>query len=81
MKLKKKNSEFGRTIYQRIISRKGFRCAYCGRKKKGAYRIVDGQRSCEVCNRSYDYKEPKLAVKCPVCKGHGYFKEVMRVEP
>jgi len=57
-----------------IISRKGFKCAYCGKKRKGAYKIVDGEKSCELCNRAYDYKPPAvLAIVCPVCNGKGHF--------
>lgn len=51
-----------------IISKKGFKCAYCGKQKKGAYKIVDNEKSCETCNRAYDYIPPKHIIKCPCCK-------------
>lgn len=62
------------------ISTKGFRCAFCGKQRKGAWRYVDGGRSCEICNREYDppkcntceLKQPQLKIKCPLCKGKGY---------
>lgn len=57
------------------ISRIGFHCAYCGKKKKGAYKIVDGLQSCEKCNRAYDYipSKPEKVI-CPICKGLGYIE-------
>ena len=62
-------SRFGKKkmIY---ISKRGFICAFCNRKRKGAYTFSDGERSCEKCNRGYDYK-PKITglyINCPVCK-------------
>ena len=55
-----------------IIAKKPFKCAYCGKMKKGAYKIVDDDKSCEVCNRAYDYISPKLCAECPTCQGKGY---------
>jgi hypothetical protein len=55
------------------ISRKGFKCAYCDKFRKGAYKIVDGMRSCESCNRAYDYHAPEIRILCKVCNGKGYF--------
>ena len=55
-----------------IIAKKSFKCAYCGKMKKGAYKIVDDNRSCEVCNRAYDYVSPKLCAEFPTCQGKGY---------
>lgn len=46
---------------------KGFTCYYCGKKRFGAWRWVDGKRSCESCNRKYDYKPPEINVRCPMC--------------
>jgi hypothetical protein len=57
-------------------SKNGFKCAYCGQKCKGAYKIVDDEKSCEQCNRAYDYKpsKEKTEIKCPVCKGEGILR-------
>lgn len=59
----------------RTLISKGFRCAFCDKHRVGAYRWVDGGRSCENCNRSYD-PPPREVVKiysidCPLCKGKG----------
>ena len=37
-----------------IKSKKRFTCNYCGKRKRGTYRWVDGGKSCEVCNKLYD---------------------------
>lgn len=47
--------------------------------QKGAYKIVDENKSCEVCNRAYDYVVPKLCAECPTCKGKGYLIADMSV--
>jgi hypothetical protein len=57
-----------------IVSRKGFHCDFCNQKKVGAYRIIDGAKSCEKCNRAYDYVAPKKVVECPLCQGKGYLE-------
>jgi hypothetical protein len=48
-----------------------FRCAYCNQKRpKGTiFRFVDGRKSCESCNRLYDYKpnDKEFLTKCPLC--------------
>jgi len=55
-----------------VISKRKFLCGYCGKRKTGAYRWVDGKRSCEKCNRAYDYRAPPpKEVECPVCHGEG----------
>ena len=55
------------------FSRKGFECGYCQKKRKGPYRVVDGYKSCEACNRAYDAPTAKpMRVVCPICKGEGY---------
>ena len=63
------------------ISTRGFICDFCGKKRKGAWRYVDGGRSCEKCNREYEPSNCKVCeyrkigiikVKCPTCKGKGY---------
>ncbi len=51
-----------------------FRCAYCGKTKKGLYRWVDGQMSCGQCNRQ-DEPRKLVRMKCPLCHGSGYFTE------
>ncbi len=56
---------------QIIISKNRFKCHFCGFVKTGAYKFVDGEKSCEKCNREYDYVAPKLEIKCPVCLGKG----------
>lgn len=62
-----------------IIAKKPFRCAYCYKIKTGPYKIVDDNKSCEVCNRAYDYVAPKLCAECPTCKGKGYLIADMSV--
>ena len=57
-----------------VISKKPFKCAFCGKKKTGAYRIVDDAKSCESCNRAYDYRPGTYCAVCPVCKGQGYLQ-------
>jgi hypothetical protein len=52
----------------------GFRCYYCNRQRKGRWKNVDGYRSCEKCNRAYDYQPEEIKIKCPTCDGKGYFK-------
>ena len=58
-----------------IISKRGFRCSYCDKQRIGAYRWVDGVRSCEKCNREYEppprEKIKIYSIKCPLCKGKG----------
>ena len=63
------------------VSKHEFRCAFCGRLRKGAWRYVDGGKSCEQCNREYDpldcksceYRKNSIVkIKCPTCKGKGY---------
>lgn len=50
----------------------GFKCAYCNRKKTGAFRWVDGGRSCAKCNRLFDPPKPEpVRINCPTCKGKG----------
>ncbi len=61
-------------VYQ---SRK-FTCAYCAKLKKGAYTFVDGNRSCEKCNREYNMKEKIEYASCPLCKGKGNLKILIR---
>jgi hypothetical protein len=41
------------------ISRKKYYCDYCKRwcKKGMKYRIVDGLKSCEECNKNYGQKD------------------------
>lgn len=57
------------------FSRNGFLCVFCFNKRKGAYRIVDEGKSCEKCNRAYDYKPlPPIEVMCPLCNGKGILK-------
>lgn len=51
-----------------FVSTRFFKCAYCEERKKGAYKIVDGYKSCEQCNRMYDYKPVPVVIKCPLCK-------------
>jgi len=58
-----------------ILSRKGFECGYCQKRKKGPYKWVDGYRSCEACNRAYDAPSPKpRQVSCPICNGNGFLQ-------
>ena len=56
-----------------IISKNGFKCAYCGKQRIGAYKIVDDGKSCERCNRRYD-PPPNLVATCPTCNGDGYLE-------
>ena len=60
------------------ISKKGFKCAYCGEKRKGAYKIVDGVKSCEKCNRAYDYipSNSEVNIYCPLCGTYVKFSEI-----
>jgi hypothetical protein len=67
----------------KVTGGKGRKCAYCNRRFKGAYRIVDGMVSCERCNRNIDpsvvtslekqiaalKREKGLWVQCPICGG------------
>ena len=56
-----------------LFSKMGFKCGFCAKKRTGAYRIVDGAKSCEKCNRAYDYVPQDVTVPCPVCSGVGHF--------
>ena len=38
-------------------------------------RFVDGAKSCEACNRKYDYNAPPILIKCPLCKGLGHLTD------
>lgn len=55
------------------VSKRGFHCAYCDKKRVGAYKVVDGAKSCEKCNREYDAEKCTASITCPLCKGVGHF--------
>lgn len=57
------------------ISKNNFKCAYCGKTRRGPYRWVDGEKSCELCNRRYDPPCEVIKIKCPTCEGRGYFED------
>ena len=62
---------------QILVSKRGFKCGYCEKERKGAYRWCDGSRSCEACNRSYDPPniiQEVYSIDCPLCKGKGKLK-------
>ena len=54
---------------------RGFLCCYCNKKRVGAFRWVDGVRSCAKCNRAYDPPKAELvrvySIDCPMCHGKG----------
>ena len=61
------------------FSRNGFKCAYCNKRRVGAYRWVYGAKSCSRCNRAEDPKPQVIEVikpiTCPLCKGRGKIVE------
>ncbi len=58
------------------IAKRKFRCAFCCayRPKGFAFRYVDEEISCEICNRVYDFVPKKKIFVCPLCKGVGHFE-------
>jgi len=55
-----------------MFSKRKFLCGYCQKKRKGSYRYSDNVRSCEKCNRAYDYVPKMIFTECPLCKGAGH---------